>query len=316
MPRLTATRPIAASKLPVARTRPRTSTKKSAAMQDRLTARTLFFRRLRRSVKPGLWVFAGILAIGAGAQVFRALPTPAPVAAPAGPAHPVLASLAADAGFRIETIQINGADTTKPDALMAAIGVAKGDPIFGLSLAAMQTRLEQLGPVQAASVERALPNTLIITLKERNATAIWQTASTDPAQKFVLIDKQGNVIADQDAIAAKRRDPSLLLLAGADAPQQAQTLLAELASAPSVQSRVAAAERVDGLRWNLTLKNQTVVKLPADGEAAAIASLASLQASMALLDRPVEVIDLRQPGRLVVRPYPADAANPTTAGHT
>jgi hypothetical protein len=33
---------------------------------------------------------------------------------------------------------------------------------------------------------------------------------------------------------------------------------------------------------------------------------------MALLDRPVESIDLRQPGRLVVHPYP----QPPPAGHT
>ena len=37
-----------------------------------------------------------------------------------------------------------------------------------------------------------------------------------------------------------------------------------------------------------------------------------LQSSMALLDRPVEVIDLRLAGRMVVRPYPSAAAVPTT----
>jgi hypothetical protein len=37
---------------------------------------------------------------------------------------------------------------------------------------------------------------------------------------------------------------------------------------------------------------------------------------MALLDRPVEVIDLRLPGRLVIHPYPADAAIPAANDHT
>ena len=79
-------------------------------------------------------------------------------------------------------------------------------------------------------------------------------------------------------------------------------------------SHVAAAERVDGLRWNLILKNDTLVKLPADGEQRLIALLASLQNSMALLDRPVEVIDLRFAGRMVIRPYPAAVAPAATAG--
>ena len=105
-------------------------------------------------------------------------------------------------------------------------------------------------------------------------------------------------IANQDAAAAKRREPWLLLLTGADAPQNAQSLMTELQAQPSVLSHVAAAERVDGLRWNLILKNRTVVKLPETGEAEAIAQLGALQGSIQLLDRPVEAIDLRMAGRL------------------
>jgi cell division protein FtsQ len=120
------------------------------------------------------------------------------------------------------------------------------------------------------------------------------------------------VITNQDAALAKRREPSLLLLSGSDAPQFAATLLAELKTVPVVMAHVSAAQRVDGLRWNLILKDQTVVKLPSDDEAAAIGQLAALQDSMQLLDRPVEDIDLRQPGRLVVRPY-APATPPPAA---
>ena len=133
----------------------------------------------------------------------------------------------------------------------------------------------------------------------------WQTQAAGGAAKFVLIDKAGNVIADQDAAAAKRRDPALLLLVGQDAPQCAAALMAELQAQKTVFSRVVAAERIDGLRWNLTLRDGAVVKLPADDAPTALAQLAGLQSSMALLDRPVEWIDLRQPDKLVVHPYPA-----------
>jgi len=140
-------------------------------------------------------------------------------------------------------------------------------------------------------------------VKERSAFAIWQTGDS-AAPQFVLIDKSGNVIADEDAAAAKRREPWLLLLAGADAPANAQVLMSELQAQPAVLARVAAAQRVDGLRWNLVLKDQTLVKLPENGEADAISQLGALQSTMQLLDRPVEVIDLRMAGRLVVKPYP------------
>jgi cell division protein FtsQ len=86
--------------------------------------------------------------------------------------------------------------------------------------------------------------------------------------------------------------------------------MANLAANGPVMARVAAAERIDGLRWNLILKNQTVVKLPADDPQTALATLASLQTSMALLDRPVQSIDLRLPGKMIVHPYPTPAPTP------
>jgi cell division protein FtsQ len=195
--------------------------------------------------------------------------------------------------------------------------VSTGEPTFGFSLDAVRRRVEQLGPVQTATVERELPGTLVVSIVERNAFAIWQTGGTDgQPPSFALIDKQGNVITNQNAIAAKRREPWLLLLVGTDAPQNAQSLMAELRGAPSVLSHVVAAERVDGLRWNLVLKDRTVVKLPDVGEAEAIDQLAALQASIQLLERPVQVIDLRIPGRLVVKPYPTPKPDSGKSRHT
>ena len=294
---------------PISGTAPRRNTRsrKPPPQQDRLSQRALFFRRVRKSLKPGLWVFALGSVVYVAAALVRALPASTPASAPQQPAPAArhgfgLAGLAADLGLRIEAVQVHGAVTVDPSQLAAAIGVKPGDPALGFSLAVVRNRVAQLGPVQDVTVERVLPDTLIVSITERDALAIWQTTSNGIAS-FVLIDKKGNAIADQDAAAAKRRQPSLLLLSGADAPQFASTLINELQTAPVVLTHVAAAERVDGLRWNLILKNQTLVKLPDDGEAEAIGQLAALQDSVQLLDRPVQDIDLRQPGRLVVRPY-------------
>jgi cell division protein FtsQ len=291
--------------------------RKPAPRQDRLTQRALFFRRVRKSLRPGLWILGIGAVIVIGSELFRTLPA-LPVAAPAAPVPAAavhhrfgLASLAADMGLRIAHVQVSGADSLDPASLNAAIGVQPGDPALGFSLGAVQSRVSQLGPVQSVTVERILPDTLIVNITARDPLAIWQTI-VDGKPQFVLIDKDGAVITNQDAAAAKRREPSLLLLSGADAPQFAGVLLAELKTVPAVLAHLSAAQRVDGLRWNLILKDQTVVKLPSENEATAIGQLAALQNSMQLLERPVEDIDLRQQGRLVVRPYappapPADA---------
>lgn len=309
----------ASARPPTSRPATRPRVKKVTAPQDRLTQRKLFFRRVRRSVKPGLWVLGAICVLVVGSELIRSLPAAAPMPQQAAAAPQEtgggLAQLAADLGLRINKIEVSGTKETDPQALLRAIGVKKGDPTLGFSLAQIQQRVDQLGAVQTATVERVLPGTLIVTVAERAAYAIWQTGGNGSPAKFLLIDKSGNVIANQDAAAAKRREPWLMLITGADAPQNAQSLMTELQAAPTVLSHVAAAERVDGLRWNLVLKNQTLVKLPETDEPDAIAELARLQASMQLLDRPVEVIDLRMAGRLVVRPYPP-AAPPAKQDHT
>lgn len=283
----------------------RARAKKIAVPQDRLTTRKLFWRRVKRSLKPGLWIFGIGSVVIIASELVRSLPAaaPAPVVRTTHSSFG-LAQLAADFGLRINNVEILGAPAADMPAISQAIGVQNGEPSLGFSLGAVRQRVEAVGAVQTATVERQLPGTLIVNVTERNAFAIYQTGAAANPQ-FVLIDKSGNIIANQDAAAAKRREPWLLLLSGPGAPQTAATLMAELQAQPALFSHVAAAERVDQLRWNLILKNQTVVKLPAQGETDAMAQLASLQASMQLLDRPVEVIDLRLDGRLVVRPYPA-----------
>lgn len=321
MPRLDATnRHTVASSRPRAAKRASKS-KKSRPTQDRLSQRTLVWRRVKRSVRPALWVLGVVAVLVVGGELLRSLPKAPPtppklsamvpsnatsVAAPVQStpvAKPgLLAEILAGVGFRINKIEINGVVSTTPAVVSDALGVKDGDPIFGFSLKAMQQRVEALGPVQSAVIERQLPGTLVVNIKERDIYAIWQTI-LNGKPVFQIIDHEGNVIAGQDAVQAKRREPSLLLLSGAGAPQQANIFIPELKAVPSVLSHVAAAERVDELRWNLILKNHTVVKLPVENEQGALRELAALQASIQLLDRPVESIDLRQLGRLVVHPY-------------
>lgn len=291
--------------------------KKQQTPQDRLSQRTLLWRRVKRGIRPGLWMLGAGAIVVVGAELIRSLPsapqshTVSPVASIEATTTPVVApvvrhSLLADAlaglGFRISNIEINGTSTATPAAVAAALGVKDGDPTFGFSLSAAQQRIEALGPVQSAVIERLLPGTLVVNITERDVYAIWQTIQNGQPV-FQIIDRKGDVISGQDAAEAKRREPSLLLLSGAGAPQQASTLIPELKAVPVVFSHVAAAERVDDLRWNLILKNHTVVKLPAENQQAALNELAGLQNTMQLLDRPVEAIDLRQPGRLVLQPY-------------
>jgi cell division protein FtsQ len=75
-----------------------------------------------------------------------------------------------------------------------------------------------------------------------------------------------------------------------------------------------AAVRVGERRWNLRLKNGADVMLPEGAETQALNKLMELQTTDALLDRPLAVVDMRLPDRLVVRPQTSSPQTPVAAG--
>jgi cell division protein FtsQ len=199
-------------------------------------------------------------------------------------------------GLRVREVVIEGQQKT-PDALLrAAIGVSPGDPILTWSAADARARIETIQWVQAATVQRRLPDTIVVHLTERSPFAVWQHDG-----RFVLIDRDGQMVTDSDVASFASQLP---LVVGAGAPQAAAALIDALAAQPEIQARVAAAVRVGERRWNLHLNNGIDVLLPEGAEVQALKRLAELQTDHALLDRPVQAIDMRLPDRFVFRPSP------------
>lgn len=273
---------------PIPRKAPRNSVK------DRPARWRIWVRRARRMVRPAAWCVVALVVAGFGFALQHA-------AAPGGTLSTMrerLGTATGVAGLRVRNIVVEGRANTPEPLLRAAIGASIGDAILGFSVEQARTRIEQLTWVEHATVERRLPDTLVIQLVERRPFAIWQHQG-----KFVLIDRAGLVVANQDLA----RFRALPLVVGLGAPPAAAVLLDALAARPGLGARVTAAVRVAERRWNLRMKNGTDVLLPEGAEAAALAKLDKLQEEQALLDRPLAVIDLRLPDKLVLRPMPPDA---------
>jgi cell division protein FtsQ len=205
-----------------------------------------------------------------------------------------LGNFTASLGLRVQNIVIEGRQKTPEPLLRAAIGAAPGDPILSYSVAAARQRIETINWVQGAVVERRLPETIVVALIERRPFAVWQHDG-----KFVLIDRGGDVVTDSDVAAFAGQLP---LVVGAGAPEAAASLLDAVAAEPGLGEHVVAAVRVGARRWNLHLKSGADVLLPEGAEPQAIAKLMELQKTYALLDRPLQVVDMRLPDRLSIRP--------------
>jgi cell division protein FtsQ len=198
-------------------------------------------------------------------------------------------------GFKVTDIRVEGRATTDRQTILAALGARPGTPILAVDPVRAKQQLERLPWVRSAVIERRLPDTLYVRLVEREPLALWQHGG-----KIELIDRTGAVIP----VTRLDRFAKLPLVVGEDAANHAAGLLAMLATEPDLASRVTAAVRVGGRRWNLRIDNAIDILLPADEPAAAWADLARLDRSSALLKRDVRAVDMRLPDRLVVRLAP------------
>ena len=253
----------------------------------------LMLRRQKKFVRPALWGMAGFALVMAGILVARS-------AQPGGTVARFRDTVASAANMRVRTIVIEGRSNTPEAQVNAALGVKTGDSMLAFSLNGARQRIETLSWVEHATVERKLPSTLVVNLVERRPYAIWQHDGT-----FVLIDREGQTVANEDVAAFSE----LPLVVGPGAPQAATALLEALAAQPALRARMVAAVRVGERRWNLRMKNGTDVLLPEGAEVQALAKLNELQNADALLDRPLVVVDMRLADRLVVRPQtPASSA--------
>jgi len=269
---------------------PRVARTPRNSVNDRPARLKLLLRRQKRLLRPAAYA-AGIFLV---AMLFVGLVRSAtPGRGSLETMRERIGSLTAFAGLRVEHIEFEGRQNTPEPLLRAALGVTTGQPILGFSLDAARQRIETLSWIKQATVERRLPDTIVVNVEERRPFAIWQNNN-----RFVLIDRAGNEVANQDLAHFR----TLPLVVGPGAPQAAATLIDALTARPALQKYVVAAVRVGERRWNVLMTSGANVMLPEGHEVAALDRLMQLQQGHDLLDRPLVAIDMRLPDRLVLRP--------------
>jgi cell division protein FtsQ len=270
---------------------PRVKKSPRNSVNDRPSGWRLALRRQRRLLKPAAWTMvASVFAVFLVVVFQSAAPHSSGTIASL---RERLGAATAASGLRVSDIVIEGRANTPEPLLWAAIGVNKGDPILGFSLDDVRSRVESIPWVEQATVERRLPGTLVVNLKERRPFAVWQNQG-----KYVLVDRTGQVVTNQDVA----QFPHLPLIVGQGAPGAAAVLLDALRERPALAEKVIASVRVGERRWNLRMANGSDVMLPEGHEVVALDRLIQLQQQHDVLDRPLAAIDMRLPDRLVFRP--------------
>ena len=206
-------------------------------------------------------------------------------------------SATADAGMTVQRIDAEGQYRTSPETIRAALEVEFGTPIFEVDLDGARDRVQAIGWIESATVERHLPSTLHVRVVERTPVALWQRN-----QRLVMVDRSGAEIATESV----GQFGHLPIVVGDGALDRMPTLLDAMATEPALSQRVQAAIWIGGRRWTLHFDNGLEAKLPEVEIGAAWARLVREIGDHRLLDEPIAVVDLRLPDRTIFRSRPPE----------
>ena len=199
----------------------------------------------------------------------------------------------AEAGFMLETLEINGRNHTTHQELIDALKLQNGEPILSINLTEKRLQIEQLGWVESAYLERLLPSTLRLTIIERTPIALLQT--TDGHQ---LIDDNGAIIMG----AAPEAFTHLPVVSGKDAAKKANHLIEVLKTEPELFAEIWAIQHISKRRWNVHMKNGITIKLPENEPGFAWSRLARFEHRNHIIQRDLGVIDMRLKDQILIEP--------------
>ena len=244
--------------------------------------------------RPILALSLGLIVIGAGVGLFVG----GHVARMMDDLGAHIAAPFTQAGFTVHSVALNGEERTSESAARAAIAVPVGSSIFGVRPDAVRARLMMLPWVADAEVRRHLPDSVSVRLIEKRPFALWRNG-TD----VVVVERSGAVITK----ASNQTLGRLPLLAGAGAPETAAPLIDALAGEKATTARLQMIQRVGERRWDLILSGGVTVRLPEEGWERQLTELERLIVEKGVLERDIEMIDLRYPDNYVFRLHNGDS---------
>jgi cell division protein FtsQ len=196
------------------------------------------------------------------------------------------------AGFHIEAVAVSGEKYLSRDEILATAGVTSHASLLFFDVADARARLLTNPWIAEATVQKLLPDRLVIHVTEREAFALWQKAG-----RVGVIAGDGTVL-EPDVLP---RYAGLPLVVGTGAEIRAKEFMAMLDRRPELRAKVRAAVLVAERRWNLRLTNGVDVRLPEFDVEPALDQLAALERDYKLSDRDIVAIDLRLADRVTVR---------------
>ena len=194
-------------------------------------------------------------------------------------------------GFQFKELFISGQTHMKDAEILSTIGHTYNDPLFSIDIDLIRENLQKNHWVKNAVVIRKLPDKIHISIIEKAPIALWQNN-----KKRYLIDTNGEIIMDNDLHSFKH----LPYVVGEGANIYAEELIKNISNYPNISSYIDSYVRLGSRRWDLLLKNGTVIKMPESNFTDALENLNKLHMDKNIFENNVKIIDLRVPNRYYI----------------
>ncbi len=217
----------------------------------------------------------------------------------------------------VDTVDVRGVTTLDVDAVRDRSGIAPGDQLVALDLAAARTSLRALPMVAAVSVRRQWPDTVRISVVEEEPLLQLRTGSDD-----LVVSRTGRVLPDDAAGQASL--PVLDVAAGAlevgdRLPDDIREALVVYLRLPDQLTTTLGQARLDEDGLTFLLPDEATVRFgPVEDVPAKLVAVQSFLQQVAL--QCLDVLDVRQPdlptaSRIdgCAAPPPTDVAGTTTS---
>lgn len=198
--------------------------------------------------------------------------------------------------FMITTLDWPDVNPALDHALRGLLEIELPRSSFRLDLDALRAEVEALDWVRSADLRLRGEGVLALSVIERTPSVLWRAP-----QGLALLDAEGVRVA---YVVSRDIRPDLPLIAGEGADAHVGEALNLLDAASPLGARVLGLERMGARRWDVVLDRGQRIKLPEKGALAALERVIALEEAQDMLSRDVEIADLRNPARPILRLSP------------
>ena len=194
-------------------------------------------------------------------------------------------------GFTINNIQILGIKNIPKETIIKIVNNEKKSNILNVNLLNIYNNLKNNDWVEELYIERVLPNTIKISIKEKEAIGIWQYEMSNK-----LITKDGEIISTANINKFKIDLP---IIHGNHANKNANSILKILETNKVLTKNIWSLDYINNRRWNLHFKQGIIVLLPSKGVLKAWNEIIKLQKNYDVLNLGLTELDLRNPNKIL-----------------